>query len=77
MALNAWLAGARRRARQQLWEKAVSAAAESVPPASEPTRDQLYERAKELGIRGRSHMNKEQLQRAIHQRLHEPALVSS
>ena len=29
------------------------------------TRDQLYEEAKNLGIEGRSSMNKEQLQRAI------------
>jgi hypothetical protein len=31
----------------------------------ELTRDQLYERAKELDIEGRSKMNKEQLARAI------------
>jgi plasmid stabilization system protein ParE len=29
------------------------------------TRDQLYEEAKDLGIRGRSKMNKAQLQRAV------------
>src|SRR3954468_9213723 len=30
-----------------------------------PTRDQLYNEAKQLGIDGRSKMNKEQLQRAV------------
>ncbi|MFF9003921.1 plasmid stabilization protein [Streptomyces achromogenes] len=30
-----------------------------------PTRDQLYNEAKQRGIEGRSHMNKEQLQRAL------------
>ena len=29
------------------------------------TRDQLYEEAKDRGIKGRSKMNKEQLQRAV------------
>jgi hypothetical protein len=29
------------------------------------TRDQLYEEAKDMGIQGRSKMNKEQLQRAV------------
>lgn len=29
------------------------------------TREELYERAKTLGVRGRSHMNKEELARAI------------
>jgi hypothetical protein len=32
------------------------------------TRDQLYEEAKSMGIRGRSKMNKEQLQRAVDRR---------
>ncbi|MFF4715795.1 plasmid stabilization protein [Streptomyces eurythermus] len=30
-----------------------------------PTRDQLYNEARQRGIEGRSHMNKEQLQRAL------------
>jgi hypothetical protein len=30
-----------------------------------PTRDQFYNEAKQLGIEGRSSMNKDQLQRAI------------
>ena len=29
------------------------------------TRDQLYEEAKRLGVKGRSSMNKDQLQRAV------------
>lgn len=33
--------------------------------AAEPTRDELYERAKQLEIEGRSKMNKEQLRRAV------------
>ena len=33
--------------------------------AKGPTRDQLYEEAKDRGIEGRSKMNKEQLQRAV------------
>jgi hypothetical protein len=32
------------------------------------TRDQLYEEAKDLGIRGRSQMNKEQLLRAVNRK---------
>ena len=32
------------------------------------TRDQLYNEAKQLGIEGRSNMNKEQLQRAVDRR---------
>ncbi len=32
------------------------------------TRDQLYEEAKDMGIEGRSKMNKEQLQRAVDRR---------
>ena len=36
-----------------------------VPARREPTRDELYERAKELGIKGRSKMNKAELQRAV------------
>ncbi|MGW3009192.1 plasmid stabilization protein [Streptomyces sp. NPDC001219] len=30
-----------------------------------PTRDQLYEEAKKKNVEGRSHMNKEQLRRAV------------
>ncbi|WP_369199776.1 plasmid stabilization protein [Streptomyces sp. PU-14G] len=30
-----------------------------------PTRDQLYNEAKQKGIEGRSHMNKQELQRAL------------
>jgi hypothetical protein len=30
-----------------------------------PTRDELYEQAKQLGIEGRSKMNKQQLARAV------------
>ncbi|MFJ6663211.1 plasmid stabilization protein [Streptomyces sp. NPDC091383] len=30
-----------------------------------PTRDQLYNEARQRGIQGRSHMNKDQLQRAL------------
>jgi len=32
------------------------------------TRDQLYNEARQLGIEGRSHMNKEQLERAVDRR---------
>src|SRR4051794_16949090 len=32
------------------------------------TREQLYEEAQQLGVRGRSHMNKAQLQRAVDSR---------
>jgi hypothetical protein len=32
------------------------------------TRDQLYNEAKQLGIEGRSNMNKDQLQRAVDRR---------
>jgi hypothetical protein len=32
---------------------------------AEPTKDELYERAKQVGIEGRSKMNKEQLKRAL------------
>lgn len=34
---------------------------------AEPTRDELYEQAQELGITGRSEMTKEQLRRAVEQ----------
>jgi hypothetical protein len=33
--------------------------------AGGPTRDQLYEEAKKKNVEGRSHMNKEQLRRAV------------
>ncbi|KUJ68270.1 plasmid stabilization protein [Streptomyces albus subsp. albus] len=33
--------------------------------AQGPTRDQLYEEAKKKNVEGRSHMNKEQLRRAV------------
>ena len=32
---------------------------------SEPTKDELYERAKQVGVEGRSKMTKEQLKRAL------------
>ena len=39
----------------------------SSPNGSEPTKAQLYERAQDLGIEGRSRMSKAELQRAIKQ----------
>lgn len=40
--------------------------------SDEPTRDELYERAKRLGIDGRSKMNKAQLKRAVARRRRQP-----
>lgn len=37
-------------------------------PAAEPTRDELYQQAKKLGIEGRSKLNKAQLKRAVQRR---------
>ena len=39
--------------------------ADDVRPASELTRDELYEQAKEQGVEGRSSMSKEELARAV------------
>ncbi len=38
---------------------------EDGPPLEDLTRSELYERARDLGVRGRSNMNKAQLVRAI------------
>lgn len=38
---------------------------EDGPPLEDLTRPELYERARDLGVRGRSNMNKAQLVRAI------------
>lgn len=40
---------------------------ESGPTRAEPTRAELYERAQQLGVKGRSKMSKAQLRRAIEQ----------
>jgi Rho termination factor, N-terminal domain len=67
--LFAWL-------RKVLSEEVLKRAAESpAPPAdvgggtagngTEPTKAELYERAQQLGIEGRSRMSKAELQRAI------------
>jgi hypothetical protein len=37
------------------------------PTAAEPTKAELYERAQQLGVKGRSKMSKAQLRRAIEQ----------
>lgn len=39
----------------------------SGPTRAEPTRAELYERAQQLGVKGRSKMSKAQLRRAIEQ----------
>ena len=44
---------------------AVKRARRRAAPRSEPTRDQLYARAKELGIEGRSKMSKPELAEAV------------
>ena len=43
----------------------VAAPAEGPSDDGEPTKAELYERAQELGIRGRSKMSKQELERAI------------
>lgn len=40
---------------------------EAEPTGAEPTKAELYERAQQLGVKGRSKMSKAQLRRAIEQ----------
>jgi hypothetical protein len=46
-------------------DKVVSRSSNGAPDPSGMTKAQLYERAKELGIEGRSKMSKQDLERAI------------
>ena len=67
VAVNAWLAGAQRRARRRLLDAALAAPAQAAAPSppSHATRDELYAEAKRLRIRGRSQMTKAELEQAV------------
>jgi DNA end-binding protein Ku len=67
LAANGWLAAARRRPPNGTPPSAPSR--DGAPPRSPaPTRDELYQMARRLDVRGRSRMSKAELERAVAER---------
>lgn len=76
LALGVIGSAAARYARSRTWNgQATPTVSETAPQERSRTRRELYEEAKRLDVHGRSRMCKAELQKALHKRTAETALV--